>query len=117
MNTLSWFLYLADVLPSLSGALGVASVLILVVGGIGVCDLSYVKDCATEKAYIRGYMKTVPLMLFLLFLSFLIPSKDTIYMIAVSEVGEEALKTEMAHDLYNFMEELVKSSDDDAGSE
>jgi hypothetical protein len=77
VNTLSWFLYLADVLPNVSKLL----LIFAIIGGIASLVLWPPKTIALLNI----------LFCFLFFLSGLIPSKDTFYAIAASELGEQVI--------------------------
>ena len=110
MNDLSWILYLADVLPSLSRAIGVMCFMGLLVTGVlyllGLTDFfgdaKYSDDflkvpynnLATLAIRFRKFGILIVLLLALTIGVKLFPSdKETYYAIAVSEVGEEVLKS------------------------
>jgi len=118
VNRLSWLLYWADVLPKVSTWLCILSFLLFVgFAFIFFCGISKIEDSAkiderwsgTEQKYLKvekedtsvyrlglslrrlGYFS--PLFFILWGASFLVPSKDTFYLIAGSEAGEQVLKT------------------------
>lgn len=104
MNDLSWLLYLADVLPAFSGGVGVVGALISIAALIGLAvniimsiygegdasDAEEVKAMSQKLAFFRWLF---PCALLLSLSTNLVPSKETFYAIAVSEMGEELLKS------------------------
>lgn len=104
MNSLSWMLYLADVCDGINGPLGFISTMSGVVTLIAliafVISATYV-DTDEEAKHFNGSTKlalkiTVPTFFITFLLVVFTPSKDTIYAIAASEMGEEVLKSETA---------------------
>jgi heme/copper-type cytochrome/quinol oxidase subunit 2 len=101
VNTLSWLLYLADVSGTLSVVvglsalvLGITAVILNVVASVHQSNGEYsAKEYAATKPYARGTLIAAPI---LLLLACVVPSEDTVYAIAVSEMGEEVLKSETA---------------------
>jgi len=119
MNSLSWLLYWADVLPSLSSWLAFLSFLLFVIFALAI-GLGYgmmsdageiqkkwdderhemVKCLVGETPLYKtgrsirlfGFM-FCPLFFVLWGASFLVPEKETFYLIAGSEAGERALQT------------------------
>jgi len=89
MNNLSWLIYFADVLPAFASTVSVLSVLSL---GL-FCIVAFVSAAACEWESVAPYMKWIFVPVTALFLITPIPSKETIYLIAASEVGEAALDT------------------------
>lgn len=113
MNSLSWMLYLADVAQSASGFLGFVTILGGIVGAgswaarlaLGSSPTIYSwddKEAKTaEHRELVGIAKKASIYLPIAALatgtlSVAIPTKDTIYAIAASEMGEQALKTPTA---------------------
>lgn len=96
MNDLSWLLYWAEVAPSLAN-----NVADLCTIGLVVClfltlafFIAHSEDC--DPWLIRKLSfgpRLIPVFVVILILSSLAPSKETFYMIALSEGGEEVLKT------------------------
>ena len=107
MNDLSWMLYWADVAGNISVTTGV-----LAVGSaIGGCVATLVKTVATDfdnigkpqtnkkRPLFEGWNAGRKFFLVALAAAAIgapIPSKETIYAIAASEMGEQALKTPIA---------------------
>lgn len=99
MNNLSWFLYLADVLSNVGflfvciGVIGMTIAAILVLCAVIVDEMR--REAAIK--FLKWCVGVFCSCLALLFLATLIPSKETMYAIAASELGEEALKTPTAN--------------------
>lgn len=120
MNNLSWLLYWADVAPQIatficavSFLLTIASALALffnLIGGeetrTGWEEYFNAEQIKEERVKFYKYTDearvcrklwfariTTPLFILLWASSFLVPSKDTIYLIAASQTGEQVLKT------------------------
>lgn len=99
MNDLSWMLYWADVLPSLSVTVTVLSavsglaaiILVPTVFIIGEDD-----GWSVVKRGVRAIRYPLYAWLALLAAAQFVPSRDTFYAIAASEMGEEALKSPIA---------------------
>ena len=99
MNQLSWLLYAADVANNLGWIIGrfeLIGVIALVIWAItGFC---MVDSRHTELEYWKTWRKLgftgIPLLVVLLVVGALIPSKDTVYGIAASEMGEKFSKTQ-----------------------
>jgi hypothetical protein len=101
MNDLSWFLYLAGVAPNIAGTLGFFAIILGIasIPAIGFriaagfnCDLEDQRDVQILRLSKRlGFI--VPILCVLLaVVSALIPSKETFYLIAASEIGEQVVK-------------------------
>jgi len=117
MNTLSWLMYVADVLPSvgvLFAVLGVAAVgatgIMLV---IGASMREYEKYDSPQHAAGRalqraGLLKVLPLAFPLILFAVVIPSKQTILMIAASEMGETVVKSPEAQEIFTDLKTILK---------
>lgn len=106
MNSLSWYLYIADVVGGLRGfttAVGVIS--------LGVCILSTVifgivyEDCTGEQQQAklkRNYWTVmryaIPLAIVGVLAATLLPSRQTMYAIAASELGDKAIQSSMGQE-------------------
>ena len=100
MNNLSWFLYFADVLPKMAEVIIVTGIFTLtgglLLGAILSKDTYESKEKAQKAARASvGWFKLAAFSVCLMFCSVLIPSKNTIYAIAASEIGESAVKSEV----------------------
>lgn len=117
MNSLSWFLYLAEVLPSLAKTVGVFTGVLIV----GITLVSFFRTMAVlesgmglsarkvEYKSIWGFWgKTVIPLLILGTLMTLIPSRDTIYLIAGSEAGEAVVTSEAGQEILNDIQEVIR---------
>jgi Na+/melibiose symporter-like transporter len=107
MNNLSWFLYFADVLPYLSRAIGIISLLSIWVIGMVIV---YV---IVEDKYPRIFGQKVVIFITILVVFFgisslFIPSKQTIYLIAASEIGETVVKTPEAQEMLDDVHKIIK---------
>lgn len=113
MNSLSWLLYLADVLPSFGSALTFITLVLAVISTVGAIAslVEGIEDGDDEiaKKVFSISSKTAVISLSLFIFSFLIPEKQTFYLIAASEIGEEALLSEEAIKLRKILsQELDK---------
>jgi hypothetical protein len=98
MNQLSWLLYWADVLPHFAIAVGIVCTLLAIFSALmtvlfftaGFGSWTHDKEYT---ARFRYFPVVFVLAVLLAFTSNLIPSKNTFYLIAASEAGEQALKT------------------------
>lgn len=96
MNNLSWLLYIADIVGNLSILLGVAIFVSIALGlGLIVLSVPMMDLGASENAW-RAYWKAWKYVIFIglpCTLTFsILPERQTIYLIALSEGGEEVLK-------------------------
>ena len=89
MNSLSWLLYLADVVSKLS-------VISIVVTGISLTIVFIWFLVPTDDGEARTAAKFAIGALVAAVIAALLPSKETVYAIAASEMGEELLKTPTA---------------------
>jgi len=122
MNNLSWLLYWADVLPSLATTICVISILGTIISGY--FTLIYFTagfgDWTHDQQYLARFRFSphlAGLFLFLAVFSNIVPSKDTFYLIASSEAGEQALKTpevtKVRQVINKWLDEQVKSRKSD----
>ena len=121
MNDLSWFLYLADVLPNLASSLGLTSAVLAIGGGFGLIWWyigSFVdKDVVPVPKPL--FAVWFPAALIALACS-LVPSKETIYLIAGSEAGEAVVTSEQGQEVLSDIQEIIKAQLNnlkDSGSE
>jgi ABC-type Co2+ transport system permease subunit len=96
MNQLSWLLYLADVSDSSEGWLiffgGLATVVSLT-SLLVLCNTP-LDEKGVRAAAGNTMLVSVPATLVCVLLSVLLPSRDTVYAIAASELGEQVLTSE-----------------------
>lgn len=109
MNSLSWVLYFADIVGGLAGTIGFFSFLAIVfIGFLALffgyqCDMGYREQGTWTKPL--GYL-WIPILAFIL-ISF-VPSKQTIYMIAASEVGETVVNNPQTQEMVENLSELIQ---------
>ena len=117
MNSLSWFIYLADVLPNFAW-MGQVSFFFLLFGSIATVAVFVIANTEgsgnkDERAVVnkvcRGITVKILLPLSLLMLvTNLIPSKETIYLIAGSEAGEAVVVSEEGKEILSDIHEVIK---------
>lgn len=101
MNKLSWLIYWADALPSIATWLCFVSfsgfAVFSVIAMLGVTNFFGDGDDSPELSETAKRFRKVwfvPIIFFFLWgASFLVPEKETFYMIAASEAGEQAVQT------------------------
>lgn len=111
MNSLSWFLYFADVVGNLRPAFGVCSVFT----GLATVILSIIL-IATSDGYndainftTKKVIKIVaPSFVAVLLVATLIPSRGTVYMIAGSEAGEFVVTSTEGKEIIGGIKEVIK---------
>jgi len=119
MNSLSWFLYLAETLPNLS----VLVFLLGIVLFIGYLVWSFIvfnphywgfdSDQTNDRK--RDRIKTAwkvwpfALSLSMLAISTMVPSKKTIYLVAGSEAGEYVVTSHEGQEIINDIKTIIKS--------
>lgn len=110
MNSLSWFLYLADAVSSLGRMFSFLGVIALIFGMLATIawmvargGLNAAKDRGAEKSALEWGewvavwnvgRRFLSIGFVLLVVSALLPSKNTFYAIAASQVGEQIVKSE-----------------------
>ncbi len=111
MNTLSIFIYAADVLPNYSNYLFSVGLIIFIaafgynfIAAVHNSDVYDSKNKVKYKFYIVG-----PILAFIVVaISLVIPSKIALLSIAASEIGEEVVKTPQVSSLLNDTLALVQ---------
>ena len=105
MSSLSWLLYFSYVIPSIGVFILIVGVLLLLASIIAAIICACIHGDNSSEVYVgepkydRGqayfdqkkwkiWIKTASVALFMMFLSTLVPSERTMYMIAASEIGE-----------------------------
>lgn len=112
MNSLSWFIYLTQIVDNL----GVAALGCLVFGGmigffaflIGPMAIDVMDSPpspATIRSFVRGYIIT---MVLAVLVSVFMPSRQTMLMIAGSEMGERLVKSESVNNIVNPGMDLIR---------
>ena len=117
MNSLSWFLYLAEVLPNLAGTIvALSGILVVAITIVSLFRTIAVVDSGmtltprkAEYKLIWGFWgKTVIPLLLLGTLMNLIPSRETIYLIAGSEAGEAVVTSQEGQEILNDIKEVIR---------
>lgn len=109
MNSLSWLLYFADVVGNLS-----VFFLMIAIAGVIVVVFPIIPAMIIEKDYDWGRLarKAFCILLPIIFicglLSALSPSRDTVYMIAASEAGEEVVNNPEVRELMGDTLKLIR---------
>lgn len=101
MNSISWLVYLADISQGISTLLGFSAFVLAMFLGVLTAGV-FIKGWAWPKT--RYYF----LVGFLAFSAAIIPSKNAIYMIAASEMGERAINTELAGDVFFIIKKEIQ---------
>jgi hypothetical protein len=107
MNSLSWFLYLAEVVPDIG-------VLLFTSGTIfGLGSSFYWLMCSTQRnLYGKGqpfyFTKIIPVLIVVFTLGVLIPSEETIYLIAGSEAGVAVVTSPEGQEILNDIHQVIK---------
>ena len=108
MNSLSWFLYIADVLSNLC----VVFVLIALAGSIGAGFSLLFGFLEDEEKWSRFGASMLKWVIPLWFVAALIPGKNTMFAIAASELGERVAKSEqvqgIASDAAKALQQWIK---------
>lgn len=113
MNSLSWLLYVADVLPTISGVLSFFCALSMLASTVAYfITMAYVaevhgeeKEVVIKANKITGRISLCSL--FALLIALLIPSKETFYLIARSEAGEHIVESPRANELMNKINKVI----------
>ncbi len=108
MNSLSWLLYLADIIPGIGvflKATAFVSIILLIVG-MGVCaGMAADGDLPPGSWKYPAKFLWVPITM--LFVAAFAPSTQTIYMIAASEMGEEVVQSPEVADTMRRVKALI----------
>lgn len=120
MNSLSWFLYLADVatgIPLVLLLCVLALIGVLTFIGCGERDGGISPDAheGPNERWKRGYalhkfvlFVLVPIAIVTALILAIVPSKQTFYLIAGSELGEQVIATPEAREVFNDIKTIIK---------
>ncbi len=113
MNTLSWFLYLIDVIGNLSTLLGfvlMAGLICVIFATIMGSVVSDGEIWTTEEwlPYRKWYKRLWIVLIVCSIISVLIPERRTFYMIAASEAGEVVVKSPEAQEMMNLIRDRLR---------
>lgn len=121
MNMLTWFLYFAEVAGNITGLLSFVSIAYFAFGAMFYLVMSFgagmenyenraapIRD--RRDAFLANYLRTrnVVIAIIMAFLATIIPSTKTVYLMAASELGEEAVTSKYAGDLYNKIDRFLE---------
>ena len=113
MNSLTWFIYLANVIPNFGGLLTFVSMGSLVAIGIWLIVVAAYNSSWDVCNGRSSPMEFPSLKVFLLPLltgdvATLVPSQTTIYTMLASEMGEEMAMSEAGQQVLNDLKEVVQ---------
>jgi hypothetical protein len=110
MNNLSWLLYFADV----CGNLGVVAVLSWIFSGLFTIFYGMAIDFDFEDNPLKNVIiNTWKAIVIITVLCVFLPGKQTIYAIAVSETGEEVLKSNISTKAQQAIEKWIDTQLED----
>lgn len=108
MNNLSWMLYLADVVGNFQGLL-IGFSIVLALGGVVWAVANTLFSEEADAQLIASKLRYVPyLFVGTTILATLLPSSNTIYMIAGSEATEAVVTSEEGKEILNDIKEVIK---------
>lgn len=100
MNSLSWLLYAADVAAGISGSLTVIVLVALFAAAfrvaMGICVYNNTEDYGDIQAAKPTVLKLFAVVLAVITVGSFVPSKETMYLIAASEIGEQVVNSDDA---------------------
>lgn len=116
MNSLSWFLYIADVVSGLGVGMCAFGTISLLLGGLftipgylcpwdGEHRFEHIKE--QKKPYTWLAPRLVIVGITLILISAFIPSKQTMYQIAASEMGEIIVTSDEAKEVFSELKVTV----------
>ena len=117
MNSLSWFLYLAQVSDNLGRLFAILTFVSLAGIVIALLVAPFALDASADAKFWRGWRKALyilaPTALVAMFAVAALPSKQTMYLIAASEIGEKLAHTEavseISREAYDALRGYLKS--------
>jgi hypothetical protein len=121
MNDLSWLIYLAEVSGSLSSLtqgisiIGFFSVVIsLLAGFMWMAEkngyIHHERDKVSFPKVVVDYIKIVlPLTIIFSFVSTFTPSRNTVMLIAASEMSQTVIETPQAQRVFNTLEQMLNN--------
>lgn len=118
MNSLSWFIYLTQIVDNLGNAAGGVLAAVGIFGGIGLVMFSVFtfeigNPTDDNERYLIGLRKTltkafVAIMVVAGLVAVFTPSRQTMLMIAGSEMGERLIKSESVNGIVNPGMDLIR---------
>ena len=118
MNSLSWLLYFADVLPGISTTAGFILTLATLVFfataiGYNIANLDESVTEDTRKFANRLFRNNIFVMVIAAIPFLFIPSKETFYLIAGSEAGEYVVTTPDGKEILGDIKDVIKAQLED----
>jgi hypothetical protein len=105
MNSLSWFLYAAEVVGNLSTLLCTIAVILMIATLMGSLFSFIANESRPPMHFVWVFVAGASMLFFASF----IPSKDTMYAIAASELGQKAVETEIGGKALKAIEQWIDS--------
>jgi hypothetical protein len=115
MNNLSWFIYLTQIVDNIGNAAQGVLVFVGVFGGIGLVFATAYRfaECMGDDPFVPVHRRLVKLFIIAIAVSAMaavfVPSRQTMLLIAGSEIGERFTKSEAARDVVSPGVELLKT--------
>jgi sensor domain CHASE-containing protein len=119
MTSLSWFIYFASLVDSISTVFGLAAIILVVLFGFTFIlnfmmndDVHHSDKETLQKNY--EYVKSIRRPLYWLvpifiFISIVVPSRDTLILIAASEIGQKVVFSEQVQNALSPSGELIQT--------
>lgn len=113
MNSVSWLIYAAEAISNLQHVF----VLFSILGSVSlvawnVLGVAIHNDCCSPSEEREFLFYPAAYLAAMIVCSAVIPSRNTIYLIAASELGEKALQTEVASDMLDIVKKELKKMKD-----
>jgi signal transduction histidine kinase len=115
MNSLSWFIYFAGFADTLSGFAsffavvgGFLYLLFMIITGVLLSDCSEQEERSIRKARRSISWIAAPILAVCIPASLFVPSRQTLVLIAGSQMGEQALKSDAVTSIVNPGMDLVR---------
>lgn len=113
MNNLSWFIYLTQVVDEARSTFGGVNAFIVIAGSITffVCLMArFIEDETYPlKIWLRIARWSAPVLVLSIIAYTVIPSRQTMLLIAGSEMGERIVKSDAVKDIVNPGADLLKA--------
>jgi len=120
MNSLSWFLVIGDITSNFKSLfvmlgilLGIVAIIYVIATATNNGDYRKGHYAATEKWNYKNPTKILIVSFIFVFLASLIPSKETFYLVAASEVSEKVMQNEKVNGVLDSSLSLVKKKIDE----
>ena len=107
MNNISWWLYLAEVIPNFGTGLAILAFIGAAIGTITSAILTFEPSLSEEDKERKLCYKILTASVVGILLSMLFPSKETIYLILGSEVGETVVSSPEGKEIINDIREVI----------